>query len=61
MTHHSPSMKVSFMDVADDDLCDYSDMNQEYWEDGEVEYLDDSEAYEYVTQLPTRRDRKSVV
>lgn len=48
-------MKVSFMDVADDDLCDYSDMNQEYWEDGEVEYLDDSEAYEYVTQLPTRR------
>jgi hypothetical protein len=31
-------MKVSFMDVADDDLCDYSDMNHEYCEDGDVEY-----------------------
>ena len=55
MTHLAPSMKVSFMDVADDDLCYYSDMNQEYCEDGEVEYFDDSEAFEYVTQLPTRR------
>lgn len=56
MAHLAPSLKVSFMDIAEDDLYYYSEINKEYYEDGgEVEDFDDSEAFEYVTQLPTRR------
>lgn len=55
VTDTTSSTKLSFMDnAAADDLSHYFETNEEeHCECDVVEDFDDSEAFEYVTQLPT--------